>query len=154
MAQAPVANPFKVAHIEVPIKFGRERAIDFTFNPREKNWTCLKNSSITDRSHHDSERDVQSQLTEKDKAQLIEEKKACDAEMRMLKDLKARLEVHRVALRLVVAESLKDYHEQFKMILSQPKMPVDAIGPELLELNRGSLALQLDMSKIVPPTEE
>ena len=38
----------------------------------------------------------------------------------MLKDVKARLEVHRLALRLVVAESLKDYHEQFKMILALP----------------------------------
>ena len=59
----------------------------------------------------------------------------------MLKDVKARLEVHRVALRLVVAESLKDYHEQFKMILSMPTMHVAHIGPELLELNRESLKL-------------
>jgi len=36
----------------------------------------------------------------------------------MLSDVKARLEVQRVGMRLVVAESLKDYHEQFKMILS------------------------------------
>ena len=111
MAQQSVANPNKVTHTEIPMKFGRERAIDFTFSQREKNWTCLKNSSITDRSHPDSEGDAVSRLTEKDKAELIEERKKCDAEMRMLKDLKARLEVHRCALRLVVAESLKDYHE-------------------------------------------
>jgi len=59
----------------------------------------------------------------------------------MLKDVRARLEVHRVALRLVVAESLKDYHEQFKMILSNPAMRVKSIGPELLELNRENLML-------------
>lgn len=30
-----------------------------------------------------------------------------------LKDIKARLEVHKSTARLIVAESLKDYHEQF-----------------------------------------
>ena len=60
MAQAATANPNKVTHTEIPIKFGRERAIDFTFNPRERNWTCLKNASITDRSNCDTDRDVQS----------------------------------------------------------------------------------------------
>ena len=33
-------------------------------------------------------------------------------------------------------------------------MPLKAIGPELLELNRESLKLQLDISKIKPPTAE
>ncbi len=59
----------------------------------------------------------------------------------MLADIKARLEVHRVAMRLVVAESLKEYHEQFQMILSQKDMKVEAIGPELLDLNRENLKL-------------
>ena len=57
-------------------------------------------------------------------------------------------------MRLIVAESLKDYHEQFKMILGTPEMPVKAIGCELLELNRDNLKLQLDISKIKPLTEE
>ena len=55
-------------------------------------------------------------------------------------------------LRLVVAESLKDYHAQFSMVITQPNLTVKQIGPELLELNRESLKLQLDMSKIKPPT--
>ena len=33
-------------------------------------------------------------------------------------------------------------------------MQVKAIGPELLSLNRENLKLQLDMSKIKPPTDE
>jgi len=69
-------------------------------------------------------------------------------------DTHIRLETHKVALRLVVAESLKDYHEQFKMILTQPTMPLASIGPELLELNRESLKLQLDLANIKPQTEE
>ena len=68
--------------------------------------------------------------------------------------MKARLDVHHVALRLVVAESLKDYHEQFRMILTQPGMELGTIGPELLECNRESLKLQLDISKIKPPSEQ
>lgn len=56
-------------------------------------------------------------------------------------------------LRLVVAESLKDYHEQFSMVITRPDLTVKQIGPELLELNRESLKLQLDMSKIKPPTQ-
>jgi len=40
------------------------------------------------------------------------------------------------------------------MILSQKDMKVEAIGPELLDLNRENLKLQLDISKIPPPTEE
>ena len=59
-----------------------------------------------------------------------------------------------MALRLIVAESLKDYHEQFKMILSTPELPLRNVGPELTELNRESLKLQLDISKIKPPTDE
>lgn len=55
---------------------------------------------------------------------------------------------------MIVAESLKDYHEQFKMILSNKQLKVDQIGPELLALNRESLTLQLDISKIKPPTDE
>ena len=39
------------------------------------------------------------------------------------------------------------------MILSNPGMKVKQIGPELLELNRENLKLQLDMSKIAPPTQ-
>ena len=57
-------------------------------------------------------------------------------------------------MKLIVAESLKDYHEQFRMILGKPDMPVRSIGPELLELNRENLKLQLDISKIKPPTQE
>ena len=68
--------------------------------------------------------------------------------------MRGRLEVNQLVLRTIVAESLKDYHEQFRMILSNPEMPVNAIGPELLELNRESLRLQLDMTKVVPPNEE
>ena len=59
-----------------------------------------------------------------------------------------------MALRLVVAESLKDYHEQFRMILTQPTMELKAVGPELLACNRESLKLQLDISKIKPQTEQ
>ena len=44
-------------------------------------------------------------------------------------------------LRLVVAESLKDYHEQFSMVITRPDLTVRQIGPELLELNRESLKL-------------
>lgn len=125
------------------------------FQQRERNWSCLRNPSITERSNRDSDRNENfDDLREEDKAQIFERKKQLEAETKMLKDVRARLEVHRVALRLVVAESLKDYHEQFKMILSQPALPVQRIGPELLELNRENLKLQLDMSKIKPPTQE
>ena len=44
-------------------------------------------------------------------------------------------------MRLVVAESLKDYHEQFSMVITKPDLTVKQIGPELLELNRESLKL-------------
>ncbi len=40
------------------------------------------------------------------------------------------------------------------MILSKPDLALVSIGPELLELNRESLKLQLDISKIKPPTQE
>ncbi len=40
------------------------------------------------------------------------------------------------------------------MILSKPDLALESIGPELLELNRESLKLQLDISKIKPPTQE
>ena len=53
---------------------------------------------------------------------------------------------------MLVAESLRDYHDQFRMILTNPELKVNQIGPELLELNRENLKLQLDMSKINPPT--
>ena len=54
--------------------------------------------------------------------QLFTNAKAAEKDVQMLADIKARLEVHRVAMRLVVAESLKEYHEQFQMILSQKDM--------------------------------
>jgi len=44
---------------------------------------------------------------------LYETAKSAEKDVQMLADLRARLEVHRVAMRLIVAESLKDYHEQF-----------------------------------------
>ena len=40
------------------------------------------------------------------------------------------------------------------MILGNPQMPIQKIGPELLELNRENLKLQLDISKIKQPTQE
>ena len=93
-------------------------------------------------------------VSREDAVKLFEKADQMEREVRHLADTKARLEVHRVALRLIVAESLKDYHEQFQMILSKKDMTVDKVGPELLDLNRESLKLQLDISKIQQPTEE
>ena len=50
-------------------------------------------------------------VSREDAVKLFEKADQMEREVRHLADTKARLEVHRVALRLIVAESLKDYHE-------------------------------------------
>ena len=134
-------NPNKILHVDIPLKFGRERAIEFNFAQRERNWACLRNGTNEKSARGETDRSAAGGMDEDDKAQLYERRKQMELETKMLKDVRSRLEVHRIALRLIVAESLKDYHEQFQMILSKPQMIVNSIGPDLMELNRENLKL-------------
>ena len=57
MAQPPAQNVNKITHQDINLKFGKERVVDFMFAQRERNWSCLRNPSITERSSaRDSER--------------------------------------------------------------------------------------------------
>ena len=92
-------------------------------------------------------------LTREQIEETLERANNAEKAVRHMADVKGRLELQRQALRLIVAESLKDYHEQFKMILNNKEMQVSKIGPELLDLNRESLKLQLDISKVKLQTD-
>ena len=54
---------------------------------------------------------------------------------------------------MVVAEGIKDFHEQMEILLDK-KVTVDEIGPELLSINRESLNLSLNLSQINKMTAE
>ena len=45
---------------------------------------------------------------------------------------------------MVVAEGIKDFHEQMEILLDK-KVQVNEIGPELLKVNRESLNLTLNL---------
>ena len=86
--------------------------------------------------------------------QLLEEAEKAQTELKAIQEVRARLDIQAISLRLICAEALRDYHDQMRMILQKPDMPLTAMGPELLSINRESLSLQLDISKIRPPTED
>ena len=62
----------------------------------------------------------------------------------MLKDLKQRLHIQAMVGKMVVAEGIKDFHEQMEILLDK-KVVVNTIGPELLEINRDTLNLALNL---------
>lgn len=43
MAQA---QDLRVGYSDLSLKFGLERTIDFCFQARDRNWSCLKNATI------------------------------------------------------------------------------------------------------------
>lgn len=47
--------------------------------------------------------------------------------------------------KIVVAEGIKDFHEQMEILLDK-KVNVKEVGPELLSINRESLNLALNLS--------
>ena len=50
-----------------------------------------------------------------------------------------------MANKVVVAEGIKDLHEQMEILLDR-KVEINEIGPELLTINRESLNLTLNLS--------
>ena len=54
---------------------------------------------------------------------------------------------------MVVAEGIKDFHEQMEILLDK-KVKVGEIGPELLEINRDTLNLALNLENIKAPTAQ
>ena len=48
---------------------------------------------------------------------------------------------------MVVAEGIKDFHEQMEILLDK-KVQVNEIGPELLKVNRESLNLTLNLEQL------
>ena len=71
----------------------------------------------------------------------------------MLKDVKQRLHIQAMVGKMVVAEGIKDFHEQMEILLDK-KVVVNTIGPELLEINRDTLNLALNLEQIKQPTAE
>jgi len=55
--------------------------------------------------------------------------------------------------KMVVAEGIKDFHEQMEILLDK-KVQVNTIGPELLGINRDTLNLALNLENIKQPTAE
>ena len=71
----------------------------------------------------------------------------------MLKDTKQRLHIQAMVGKMVVAEGIKDFHEQMEILLDK-KVNVKEIGPELLEINRDTLNLALNLENIKAPTAQ
>lgn len=49
MAHHPNSNPaadYKITHSDIQLKFGSERAIEYNFATRDRNWSCLRNLTI------------------------------------------------------------------------------------------------------------
>ena len=74
MAQAS-APLQRVTHSEINLKFGLERAIEFNFAPRDRNWSCLKNTQDTARTVQSN---VSEQIDEQDKKEIFETKIALE----------------------------------------------------------------------------
>ena len=80
-------------------------------------------------------------------AELNEKQNELTKELKMLKDCRQRLHIHSQVCRMVVAEGIKDFHEQMEILLDK-KVQVDEIGPELLKVNRDSLSLTLNLEQL------
>lgn len=74
-------------------------------------------------------------------------------QLKLLKDIKSRLAIQSMIGKLVVAEGIKDFHEQMEILLDK-KVKVDAIGPELLGINREGLNMTLNLSELKQTTPE
>lgn len=70
-------------YADLNLKFGSERAIEFNFAPRDRNWSCLKNSQqseshraeeYTDRSEPEQNQAHQ-ELTDEERKELMSQKK-------------------------------------------------------------------------------
>ena len=80
-------------------------------------------------------------------AELNERQNELTKELKMLKDCRQRLHIHSQVCRMVVAEGIKDFHEQMEILLDK-KVQVNEIGPELLKVNRESLNLTLNLEQL------
>ena len=78
-AEMATKKPEKIVHQDINLKFGTERAIEYNWAARDRNWSCLRNmTQETNRSMLDSARDRPDQ--EQDLQQLLERKKALELE--------------------------------------------------------------------------
>ena len=67
--------------------------------------------------------------------------------------MKERLLIQKSAAKLCVAESIKDFHEQMELVLRE-KVDLGKLGPELLTIDRASLAVQIDVTKLKKMTKQ
>ena len=74
-------------------------------------------------------------------------------QLQSLKEIKDRLAIQSLTAKLVVAEGIKDFHEQMEILLDH-KVHINEIGPELLTVNRESLNLHLNLTQLNNMTAE
>lgn len=140
-------------HAIIKLDFG-EGKIQANFDPSLKEWQLKKKEientqsdthSLAPESLHDIDPNQLHVLAQK-QAELTKQ-------LIVFKDIKQRLEIQSMANKVVVAEGIKDLHEQMEILLDR-RVEINEIGPELLTINRESLNLTLNLSQIEAMTGE
>ena len=123
------------------------------FNPASKDWDVKINNQNQNGGPETRDSSVLSQGTTPRLTELQERQNLNIKKLAALQDIQDRLSIQAQCSKLIVADSIKDFHEQMQQLVGKT-IDLKKVGPELLSINREGLALNLDISRIKPPTLE
>ena len=132
-------------HANISLSFG-DGLLNIDFDPQRRVWNMQTGSD----DMSDNQSAIAPSLGSIDMTKLNalnEKRNEMTKQLIMLKDCKQRLHIQSMVGKMVVAEGIKDFHEQMEILLDK-KVNVSAIGPELLGINRDTLNLALNLENI------
>ena len=130
-------------HSNINLSFGDGR-LNLDFDPQNRRWKIDEGESEDDSENQSAVTPSLGSVDITKLNALTEKKNEMTKKLIMLKDSKQRLHIQAMVGKMVVAEGIKDFHEQMEILLDK-KVAVNTIGPGLLEINRDTLNLALNL---------